>query len=151
YRAIVITAGSAVLTAGGIVFGVAWFELGGDISEYLPRAVSMVIFWEGTFGWRVEYWQDYLDGYSQGPVLDQLIGQPFGVPRLAGARESYLSYGAHSEYVQLLLNGGAIGFLLFASVLAYALSKGAALLLAGAKGFNRPRNVALAVAIICSH
>jgi hypothetical protein len=149
YRAIVITSGSAALIAS-IIFGVGWVDVGGDSSEYLPRAVSMLLKGEGTFGWREEYWQDYFDVYSHAPVVDQLIGQPFGVPRLAVVQSRYLEYSAHNEYMQLLLNGGATGVLLYTLVLVYALTKGP-LLLMSANGFSRPRHLVLAVAVVATH
>ena len=64
-------------------------------------------------------------------------------------RGSYLTISAHSGYVGLLINAGAVGLVLFASALIYALAKGLWVLLA--PNGDAISNMRLAVAIVAAH
>lgn len=94
----------------------------GELTEYLPRSLQMVAFQEGTFAWRIDQWQTYFQQWVDATPFDQIIGQPFGVTRAIGLSFSTLTeldpraLPAHSQYLQFLLNVGAIGLLIFLSV-----------------------------------
>jgi len=115
------------------VSGIAVFALGsvsgGSLTHYLPRSLQMIVLEEGSFGWRLDQWDVYFQAYANGPFLDKIIGQPFGVLRVMGLGFSTLTdvnplvLPAHSGYLQLLLNVGAMGLLVFVSVLVLAFAQ----------------------------
>jgi hypothetical protein len=129
YRNAAIGAGSIAVLAATVLLWTVWVESrGGDIIDYLPRAISWTVNEEGTYGWRVKQWERYLELYWAGPIIDQIIGQPLGARDRAAAESNdpdFLVVGPHSEYVELLLNSGVVGVLLFTSVLILAVVKGA--------------------------
>ncbi len=152
YRTIVFGAGSLALTVAAMILGVMWIELGNDIVDYLPRAVSMIVLGEETYGAREVIWASYLDAYAQWPLIDQLLGQPFGGTQLAISQtsDSYVMLSPHNGYIALLINIGALGVLLFAAVLILALVKGV-FLLTREKRLDPSPNLRWAVAVVASH
>jgi O-antigen ligase len=150
YRAAILLVGSILCISGLIIFCAGWIESSGDITEYLPNAVSLVLRAEGTFGWRIAQWEHYLYVYSQGSLLDQMIGQPLGMVTRSAEKNSSLSVMAHNEYVQLLLTAGVVGTVLFLVVLTHAVIKCVALL-RNTYCPNAQSRLRLSVAIIASH
>jgi hypothetical protein len=91
----------------------------GQLTEYLPRSLQMIVLQEGTFAWRLDQWQIYFQQWVDAAPFDQIIGQPLGLALAIGLRFSTLTelaplaLPAHSEYLQLLLNVGVIGLATF--------------------------------------
>lgn len=148
YRTIAIVVGIAVLISAGIFFWAAWTDVGGSMTEYLPRAISMISSGEGTFAARERYWELYLDAYLRAPLINRLFGLPFGAPELMIVEANEFLPTAHNGYMQLMLNAGAVGVMIFMLLLASAFIRGILLLLAGS---GAAFNLRLATAIIVSH
>jgi hypothetical protein len=123
-----------------------WVASDGDLERILPQLFTSH---DITYKWRLEQWLNYLDFYANASPVDQLIGLPLGVLRVAGLanEDSLLGLTAHSYYVELLLTSGAIGALLFVATLFAALAKG---LLRLGRGDPRSQQLRLAVAIVVS-
>jgi hypothetical protein len=141
-RGLAAAVGVVVSIVASIAVFAAWVASDGNLDSYL--------FSHGdTYEWRLEQWRDYFDLYMSAGIVDQMIGYPIGVVRAAGMEaDSVLQFGAHSEYVGLLLASGAIGELLFVLALLLALTKGV-FLLAGADE-ARSNQLRLAVAVLAS-
>lgn len=122
----IICAGMIVCTAGIGILALASLS-DGELTEYLPHSLQMIALQEGTFGWRLDQWQLYFQQWVDATFLDQIVGQPLGVSRAIGLGFSTLTeldpmaLPAHSEYLQLLLNVGVIGLLIFISASVFAL------------------------------
>lgn len=125
----------------------------GQLTQYLPHSLQMIVLQEGTFEWRLDQWQIYFQQWADATVFDQTIGQPFGVARAIGLGYSTLTelaplaLPAHSGYLQFLLNVGVVGLLGFLLAAGFAGVDGVVI----AKG-HRARSplVGLAVAILVS-
>jgi O-antigen ligase len=125
--------GAAIIACAlGIgVLGIALLS-GKDMTEYLPRSLQMVVLEQGSYGWRLDQWDIYFQMYLDAPLLDQMVGQPFGVLRVIGLGFSTLTQQdprvlpAHSEYLQLLLDVGAAGLLIFVLVTSLAFAQAVA-------------------------
>jgi hypothetical protein len=145
YRPIIVL-GTAMLILAGIFLWIAWGA--GSITEYLPRAITMMSSDEGTFAAREGYWALYLDAYSRSSMINQILGLPFGSPELIIVEGNEFLPSAHNGYVQLLLNTGAVGVTIFILLVAFALIKSTFLLsMTDSTGFK----LRLATAIIVSH
>jgi hypothetical protein len=152
YRSIAIGAGYMALLAVAAVFWSVWVG-DGDVAQDLPRAISWVINAEGTYGWRVRQWEQYLDIYWNSPLVDQIVGPALGVLTLAAAQSdeaNSLRAGTHSQYINLLLDSGIVGVLLFTSVLVFAMIKGLWLLLHSTGAPNQPRLRWAVAVVVCS-
>jgi O-antigen ligase len=152
-RITTIACGALIFCAAGLaVLALASFS-DGQLTEYLPRSLQMIVLQEGTFGWRLDQWQIYFQQWVDATPLDQIVGQPFGVARAIGLRFSTLTeldplaLPAHSEYLQFLLNVGVLGLLIFIMAILFALIDAIGVL----KGYQGRSSLgALAVAILVS-
>jgi hypothetical protein len=136
----------AVVIIGSAALFVMWVASDGDLERILPQLFTSH---DITYEWRLGQWLNYLDFYANASPIDQLIGLPLGVLRVAGLanEDSLLRLGAHSYYVELMLTSGAIGALLFIATLFAALARG---LLRLARGDPHSQQVRLAVALVVS-
>jgi hypothetical protein len=125
----------------------------GQLTEYLPHSLQMIVLQEDTFGWRLDQWQTYFQQWVNATPLDQIIGQPLGVSLAIGLGFSTLTeldrlaIPPHSEYLGLLLNAGAVGLLIF--LLAFIFAFIDAIRVSG-KHQDRPPLVILATSILVS-
>jgi O-Antigen ligase len=124
----------APLCSAGLI---AWSAAGGRLAVFVPHAVTMISDEQGTFAWRVEQWGDFASVYSQASLLNQAIGLPFGVLRIAVDPDSDLFLVVHNGYIQLLINTGAVGLLLFAILLVGAIARGLFLAKPASSGDSR--------------
>jgi hypothetical protein len=139
-------------TAGIGIVALAWLS-DSELAEYLPRSLQMIVLEQGTFAWRLDQWQIYFQQWADSTLFDQIVGQPLGLARAIGLGFSTLTelnplaLPAHSEYLQLLLNGGALGLLTFVLVPISAFVD-ASFISRGDRPFPAP--VILAIAILVS-
>jgi hypothetical protein len=148
----VLCTGLLACAAGVGIVGIAFFSAG-QLTEYLPRSLQMIVLQEGSFGWRLDQWQTYVQQWVDARFFDQLIGQPFGVTLVIARGFSTLTHvdslalPAHNGYLQLLVNVGAIGLLIFLLMLVFAFTE-AILVLKGNQ--RRSPLVVLGLAILIS-
>lgn len=125
----VLCTGLFACAAGVGTVSLAFFS-GGQLTEYLPRSLQMIVLQEGSFGWRLVQWQTYVQQWADAGVIDQLVGQPFGVTLVIARGFSTLTHvdslalPAHNGYLQLLLNVGAIGLVISLLMLIFAITDG---------------------------
>jgi hypothetical protein len=158
-RRVVVAAGSIIVVSVGVAAYGAWIANGGDIAALLPEAVTRVTTAlssddpAGDYAWRLTQWQQYIDLYWQAGLLDQIIGMPLALVQSIGARydNEYFLSSAHSQYVQLLLNAGIVGVVLFVWMLVVAVTKGIVLLAHRTRSDSSSHRVGLAIAILVSH
>jgi hypothetical protein len=146
-----VCVGSATLFVA-IVVCILWLANAGDMTPYLPHDYWMLQSEQSTFAWRQKQWQYYIEMYLSGSPIELLIGLPLGAIRALAFRNDLLmlKFSVHSEYIQLLVNTGVIGFFLFISTLVGAVGRGFVFLVRQA-GRDRLRSeIGLAVAIVVS-
>ena len=98
------------LTIAGLVAALVLTGiLAGSIGSKLTTAATETVTWN----WRLQSWQGLLNTWLSGDLMGITFGQPFGrdFSRLIDGRATTLS--AHNWYVDLLLNVGVLGLLLW--------------------------------------
>jgi hypothetical protein len=156
-RRVVLTAGSFVIVIAGAAAYGAWIAGGGDITPFLPEAVTVLESQfnseDSTYQWRLLQWQDSLAVYQHADLVHQIIGMPLGLIQSIGFAEQIetVQYSAHSAYIELLINSGIVGVVLFVSMLLVALTKGIMVLTRRIYDNSRSNTIGLAVAIIVSY
>jgi len=152
YRAVVIVMGSFVIVGCSMILLAAWIDLGGDkLVEYFPSAIRMIIFQQTTFGSRVLLWSAYLNNYETWPIVERLLGRPFGIPILAFVTQSQLvEVSPHNGYIVYLLRIGLVGLLVFIAALIYALGKSLYVLVVTASRGNPSPPLRLGAAVVAS-
>lgn len=76
---------------------------------------------EGTFGWRVQSWQQLVGDFGDRPLTDHLIGQPGGTSLERVIDGIVRKESPHNMYVFVLLSLGVTGLLAFGSLMFVAL------------------------------
>ncbi len=104
--------GALMLLGLGAVF-VFIDPMGDSVTSKLTTAGTAT----GSLGWRVQSWQQLLESWLNLGLVQMAVGEPFGggVARLVDGRVTEVS--AHSWYVELMLRTGAVGTLLWVSLL----------------------------------
>lgn len=150
---IAVIMGSPAVVIGAVVAYGIWLATAGDITPYVPSAITMLSSDDSSYAWRINQWQDLIDLYQQAPLIDQLIGAPLGSVRFLALRSDLgnLQVMGHSEYIELLMDAGAVGVLLFVVMLISAMAKGILILKRRTGDGAGSNNVSLAMAMVTSY
>ncbi len=108
------------LALGGLVVALVLAgTLGGSIGSKLTTAGTDTVTW----AWRVQGWEILLDSWLSGPLAGILLGVPFGSGLERVVDGLTWTVGAHSWYVELLLKVGAIGMLLWITLIVRGIAR----------------------------
>lgn len=94
-----------------------------EARQSFSYATSNISTGSGTFGWRVEGWVEIIRTFSNGTLVNRLIGQPIGTGFERRISLGVVDVSPHNMYIATLLSLGILGAIAFFTLLATAVKR----------------------------